>query len=354
MGGPPATATAVRARDHARIFLSIAREHPELGSALVRDLCRAFPAQDEIVAVVLSEGGSVLTQHPEVVRDECHSAAADGDLDAVRALVISGADDTVVRELVCRRLRTFAGLLRNDQHIGTDAYALAWLARDVSLPEELVPLADACAAQAGDHSRSSDQRKTALTVLSVIADRLDDDARARYYPSALAAARGELDGSSDDALPLPNHPLGRSRFNLGPTTLRYHGLQAAACLAVDDVQAADTLTIAWQRLPHADEREAGLIADALNCLTIAHPLLDPAVLAGHGSSWIRALAAARWSQRPDTHPHLGRLLTEDPHRRVRGSLAACLPDDQTALLAQLRDDPRRSVRNAARRSGSSG
>jgi len=73
MVGPPATATAVRARDHARIFLSIAREHPALGPALVRDLCRALPTQDEIVAVVPSEGESVLTQHPEAVRDECQA-----------------------------------------------------------------------------------------------------------------------------------------------------------------------------------------------------------------------------------------------------------------------------------------
>ncbi|WP_157881299.1 hypothetical protein [Streptomyces phaeochromogenes] len=179
--------------------------------------------------------------------------------------------------------------------------------------------------------------------MTVAALALPRDEQQPYVDIALRVARGELTADQGE-----EHPLDRFGFRTGPSLLPQQGLVSAARLAGTDPGTAESIvTLALMQLRHAADAEARLIARALNRL--APHLLPPlTTLAVHHQPWIRCFATSLSNVDGAGLSLCRNLLADDPDWRVRVNLARNLPDGHS-LLARMRQDVNRQVRQAARR-----
>jgi len=337
---------------HAEALVRIARSQPTLQANAVEQMCRALVADDRMGQIILSRGADVLRAHRAVVESICAGPAASGNQRAAVALLLAEADKALVAGLA-RQLLHAATRPRVHQPgrwpIGGGWGTTASLASALT-SSECAQLADACSGVAGDRNEIALNRLDALEALSAVAHHLDDTNRDHHFTLAIEAARGVLDGSAGDDISSKSG-LDRFRLLLGPNTLRYSGLRAAAALARTRSQYGQIAEIAQQLIPHSDEDSSNAIAAALALIPGETVGLEASALAAHGSVWIRALAAAMWCRSDGQPPELGMRLATDPSPHVRETLAAHLLGGPAydEVRAALRKDVRGSVRSALTR-----
>lgn len=336
---------------HAGALVGIAIAHPRLRPVAVDQMCQVLIADQRMGGIVLSRGRTCLRAEPAIVAARCGPAVGDGNVRAALAIVLSGADMTAVIPLAQEHLDAVAKPRTHlpghyDYSGGWQEIAVLSIALD---PVGRARLADTMIAVIEDREDVGWNRGLALEALAAIGRHLDDAHRDCCFPVALAAARGEQDGSAGDDL-FTTGPLNRVRTGLGPGTLRYNGLLAAAALAHAPGQYAAVVALAQELMPHAGAHEANRIAGALVLLPAGQAGLDPLALAAHGSEWIRALAAAVWCTTGGQPTLLGLRLAADSSVHVRRTLAAHLPDRSVfdEPRAILLNDIRRSVRTVIR------
>ena len=173
-------------------------------------------------------------------------------------------------------------------------------------PADRARLAGAMTAVISDTDEPAVNRQLALTALASVGRHLSDPDRARFYPIAGQAARGDLASNTDDNA-VPSGKLDRFRIIMGDPAFRYDGLLAAAALASTPGQYESVIDLVYELMPHADPRQANSLASALALLPNAgQALLDPRSLAAHESEWIRSAAARLWcaaaGQPPQVRP----------------------------------------------------
>jgi hypothetical protein len=185
---------------------------------------------------------------------------------------------------------------------------------------------DALTLRIRSHHHTAQQRQEALDALNILSGCLGPEQRARYLDVALDAARGRLDGSTQDDLNTA-HVYNRFQLDMGTATLRYHGLSTASHVAQTSSDGEEFIGIALPLLAQPDGPAESLIVEALAQLPCSQYLLPLLVLAGHSSPWIRALAAHLWCTTDQTAAtaHLGTHLAADASPRVRCVLPANSP-----------------------------
>jgi hypothetical protein len=331
---------------HAEALAGVALGHAGLRRRAVSQMCAALIADQRMGGIILSDGADALVAERDLVAELCRGAAAEGNDLAALALVITENDLAPAVDLARGRV---ARLTQPREHTpGTYAHYGGW--ENVALlslaldPAERSALADTMVAAVRDKADVAGNRRLALRTLETLAPHLDASQRRRLFATALAAAKGDLDGSANDDL-FPDSPLGRFRMSMGSTSLRLPGLRAAATLAVDDDQVDAVVELAKSELDARDEQLANAVAVALSRLPREKIGLDAGSLAVSSSDSVRALAAMIWCA-TDFPPTLGVQLAADRSALVRRTLHANLSenpehDDVRAILAR---DPRRSIR----------
>ncbi|MGP2441366.1 hypothetical protein [Streptomyces sp. JW3] len=343
----PAAAPArfTTARAHAWALAAVSEAHGTQAPAAVERLARAVLSNSDLISTVVSHGEDLFRRHPQIVAQACTAPARQGSLDALRLLLLAGAEPVVCREVIAGRLGRDPGAEPGDRpQLGPAELVL--LGEQVLPPTVLTPWAPRLAAQVQEPTGQGGQRWV-LDAMTVAASALPRDQQQPYVDLAFRAARGELAAGQGEEL-TREHPLDRFRFRTGPSLLPQQSLVSAARLAGTDPDTAGSIvTLALTQLRNATDAEARLIARALNHL--APRLLPPlTTLAVHHQPWIRCLATSL-SNADSTGLSLCRnLLADDPDWRVRVNLARNLPDGHS-LLARMRQDVNRQVRQAAQR-----
>ena len=340
---------------HAEALVRIAGAHPALRQAAVGQMCRALIADQRMAGIVLNSGTKSLRAEPTVVSAVCTESASAGQMYAALAIIVTGADltpaipaaQTVLDAVASPRIHVpghveFAG---GWQEAATLTRALQ--------PADRARFADAMTAVLSDTDEPALNRRQALTALANVGRHLDERDRARLFPAALHAARGDLDDSTDNDA-LPSGRLDRFRFITGDSAFRFDGLLAAAALASTPGEYESVIDLAFDLMPHADPGQANSLANALALLPDpSQASLDPRSLAAHESEWIRSAAARLWCAAGGQPPQVGQRLAADPSPNVRRGLAFHLPDtpQYDNIRNQLRQDIRRSVRTALKTPG---
>ncbi|GAB3005451.1 hypothetical protein GCM10023080_083860 [Streptomyces pseudoechinosporeus] len=339
-------------QDYAQALIHIAIRHPGLQRVEAVDrMCQVLLTDAFSANVILGRGEDALRLQPSVVSERCTAAAANGNTEAALVLILANAPADSARPLAQTLLDRSLG-----RHTETNPNIDASPSQAALLIGCLLPMADgesfadALTRRIRSHHHTAQQRQDALDALTILSGYLGPEQRARYLDVTLEASRGRLDGSAQDDLNA-THVYDRFQLDMGTTTLRYHGLSAAAHMAQTP---SDEETITGITLPLLAQPEGpadSLLVDALAQLPGSQHLLPLPVLAGHSSPWVRALAAHLWcaTGQTATTAHLGTHLAADASPRIRCTLARELPDDEkhAALREMLRGDCRRSVRSAA-------
>jgi hypothetical protein len=335
---------------HAEALVRIAAAHPALRQDAVNQMCRALIADQRMAEIVLNAGTGSLRAEPAIVSAVCAKSARDGNMYAALAIIVAGADPAPAAPAAQKMLDA---VTRPRAHVpGLIEFAGGWqeaatLTRALP-PADRAQLAGAMTAVLTDTDEPAWNRQLALAALATVGRHLSDPDRDRFFPIALQAARGGLEGSSDDDS-LPSGQLDRFRVVTGEPAFRFGGLLAASALANTPDHYESVIDLAYELMPTASPHQANRLASALALLPEAgRALLDPRSLAAHESDWIRALAAALWCTADGPRPQVGRRLAADPSGTVRRSLASHLPDkpQYEDLRNKLRHDIRRSVRTA--------
>ncbi|KUL53270.1 hypothetical protein [Streptomyces sp. NRRL S-1521] len=335
--------TTVRAQ--AVALAAVSKAHATLAPTAVKRLARAVLSNSDLISTVVSHGEDLFSRHPQIVAKACTTPARRGSLDALRMLLLAGAEPVVCWEVIAGRLGRGPGAQPGDRpQLGPAELVL--LGEQVLPSTVLAPWAPRLAAQVQEPTEQGEQRMV-LDAMAVAAAALPPDEQQPYVELALRAARGEFAADQGEEL-TREHPLDRFRFRTGPSLLPQQGLVSAARLAGTDPDTADSIvTLALTQLRYAADAEARLIARAFDHL--APYLLPPlTTLAVHHQPWIRCLATSLSSADSAGFSLCRSLLADDPDWRVRVNLARNLPDGHS-LLARMCQDVNRQVRQAARR-----
>ncbi|MFD5748962.1 hypothetical protein [Streptomyces sp. NPDC127033] len=339
----PARFTTMQAQTWA--LAAVSEVHDTLAAGAVNRLTQAALSNSDLITTVVTHGEKLFSRHPQIVAKACTAPARQGSLEAVRLLLLAGADPAACREIISGRLSGVPGAEAGDRpRLGPAELVL--LGEQVLPPTVLTPLAPQLAAQVQEPTGQGEQRWV-LDAMTVAALALPRDEQQPYVDIAMRAARGELKADEGDEL-TRDHPLDRFRFRTGPSLLPQQGLVSAARMAGTDPDTADSIvTLALTQLRHSVDAQARLIARALNCIA---PDLLPSLttLAVHHQPWIRCLATSLGNADSNGLSLCRNLLADDPDWRVRVNLARNLPDGNS-LLARMRQDANRQVRQAARR-----
>jgi hypothetical protein len=339
-------------RAYAQALIRIAIRHPVLQRVEAIDrMCQVLLTDAFAANVILARGKRALRLQPSVVSERCTAAAAGGNTEAAVALILANAPADCARTLAQTLFdRALGRQTHTNPHIAASPAQAALLIGRLLPPADRESFADALTGQIHSHDRTAQQRQDALDALNILTADLRPEQRARYLVTALEAAQGRLDGSAQDDLNA-THVYDRFQLDLGTTTLRYHGLSAAANLAQTASHVEEIAGLALPLLAQPESPAESLIVEALAQLPYSQHLLPLPVLAGHSSPWVRALAADLWCTTGQTAATaaLGTYLVADANPRVRCTLARELPEDakHAALREVLRRDCRRSVRTAA-------
>ena len=304
--------------------------------------------------IILSDGLSQLRAEPATVASQCGPASAGGNFYAALAIIVAGADSAdavpvaraVLDEITSPKKATSRGV---EYAGGWQEAATLTCALD---PSDRARLAEAMAAIITDPDQPAWNKREALAALATAGRHLADDDRDCFFPLALRAAGGDIADRHDELF--PSRELSRVRVITQDATLRYVGLLAATALAHAPDQFESIIDLAYELMPNASSQEAHGVARALTLLPAdGRALLDPRSLAGHESEWIRSAAAALWCTAAGLPAQIGHRLAADLSGRVRRALASHLPDrpEYEDLRARLRNDIRRSVRNALHAAG---
>ncbi|MET8697157.1 hypothetical protein ABZV65_31980 [Streptomyces bauhiniae] len=346
LADPDATPTRFTTmRAQAWALATVSETHDTLAPAAVERLTGAVLSNSDLINTVVTHSENLFIRHPQIVAKACTAPARQGSLDALRLLLLAEAEPLVCREVISGRLSPDSDAEHGDRpQLGSAELVL--LGEQVLPPAVLTPWAPRLAAQVQEPTGQSEQGWI-LDAMTVAALTLPRDEQQPYVELALRAARGELTADQGEEL-TRDHPLDRFRFGAGPSLLPQQGLVSAARLAGTDPDTAENIvTLALTQLRHAADAEARLIARALNHLT--PNLLPPlTTLAVHHQPWIRCLATSLSSADNAGLSLCRNLLADDPDWRVRVNLARNLPDGHS-LLARLRQDANRQVRQAAAR-----
>ncbi|MGA5623280.1 hypothetical protein, partial [Pedobacter suwonensis] len=315
-------------KPYAQALIRIALRHPGILRVEAADrMCQALLAEYTMANVVLSRGGDALTLQPSVVAERCTAAAANGSTEAALALILAHTSADAARPLAQTLLDRALGRQDGIARSTSASPAQAALLIGQLLPaDDRESLADTLNSRIRNKSRTADQRQDDLDALETLAAHLSHAQRSHHLATAMEAARGLLDGSAQDDIN-SSHPYARLRVNMGPTTLRYHGLSAAAALAHTPVQAQKIIEVALPLLAQTEGTSEARITQALAKLPHDSRILPLPVLAGHSSQRVRALAARLWctaGARP-VGADLGTLFAADPSPLVRCTLAHFLP-----------------------------
>ncbi len=339
---PPVHFTVARARAWA--LATISETHDALAPAAVKHLAQAVLNESILIGTVVSQGEQLFRRHPHAVAETCAGPAREGNLDALRLLLLAGAQTALCQEVITDRLSRSPGDVRDRPELGPAELVL--LGEGVLPNKVLAPWAPRLAAQVQEPSREGEQRWV-LDAMTVAACALPKEQRQPFVDLAFKAAHGELAVSQDEEL-TRDHPLDRFRMLTGPSMLRQQALVAAAQLAGTEPDTARSIvTMALGQLVHATDAQARLITRALSHLATAH--LPPlTALAVHHQPWARCLAASLKDADSADLVLCQSMLADDPDWRVRVNLARHLPENHN-LLTRLHDDPHRQVRQAAQR-----
>ncbi|MFJ4031507.1 hypothetical protein [Streptomyces griseoluteus] len=326
---------------------AVSQAHATLAPAAVERLCRAVLSNSDLLSTVVSHGEDLFSRHSQIVAQACTAPARQGSVDALRLLLLAGAEPVLCREALADRLGRDPGAEPGDRpQLGLAELVL--LGEQVLPPAVLTPWAARLAAQVQEPTGQGEQRWV-LDAMTVAASALPREQQEPYVDLAFRAARSELAVGQGEEI-TRDHPLDRFRFWTGPSLLPQQALVSAARLAGTDPDTATRIVVlALTQLRHANDAEARLLARALNHL--APRLLPPlTTLAVHHQPWIRCLATSI-SDADSASLRLCRsILADDPDWRVRVNLARNLPDGDS-LLARMRQDVNRQVREAAQRTG---
>ena len=141
------------------------------------------------------------------------ATASDGQMYAALAIIVAGADPAPA---VSAAQKMLSSVTSPRVHVpGHVEFAGGWqeaatLTRALQPPDR-ARLADAMTAVFTDTDEPAWNRQLALAALATVGRHLSDPDRDRFFPIALQAARGELEGSTDDdppqraARPVPDH-----------------------------------------------------------------------------------------------------------------------------------------------------
>lgn len=340
-----------RRSDEAQVFalIGIARAHVDLRTEALDQLLQAVLFDQRMAERALQHGGDLLRSDPDRVAAAI-SEAANENLYAALALVISGADTAPLVPLAARRLEAAIAPRVHQPGQMTFGTGLSQTAGLVTaLPEDdRLRFAKGMLDFARDEQESSHNRYDALAALRAIACHLPAAVRSELFDAVLPFALGEADGAeSDELFPGASDLLRRFTVHIGNSPLAGAGVMAAATLAGSDVQYAAVERVAVKLLSGADELMFNSIAAALVALPIDKVTLPVGVLAAHPSPWLRALAAVLWVKRPNEPEEIGVRLARDASRHVRDSLAGGLSSEarHASVREILEQDPRRSVRH---------
>ena len=314
-------------------------------------MCQVLLTDVFAANVILGRGEDAFRLQPWVVSERCTAVAADGNTEAALALILAHAPTENVRPVARTLLdRSLGRQPESNSSIDASPSQAALLIGCLLPMADRESFADALTRRIRSHHHTAQQRQDALNALNILTAYLGSEQRARHLNIALDAARGRLDGSAQDDFNA-THVYDRFQLDMGTTTLRYHGLSAAAHMAQTPTDREEIIGIAVPLLAQPEGPAESLIVEALAQLPCSHQLLPLPVLAGHSSPWRRALAAHLWctTDQTATTAHLGDRIAADASPRVRCTLARELPDDEkhAALREVPRRDCRRSVRTAA-------
>jgi len=332
---------------HVHALIGIARAHSGLRTSAIQQLVQALVMDQRMAELALRHGGDLLQGEPRVVADAIDDAAAETNVYAGLALVVAGADATRVVPLARRRLEAAIAPRVHEPGVRTYGTSLGQTRLLVTvLPQEdRERFARGLLDFANDREESAPNRYQALVALHDLAPDLPNDLRVQLFEEVHPFAEG-LREPSDEMAPSAADPLSRFRFSIGETFLAPAGLMAVAALAHTPEQVASAQTNAVAQMRGASDLTANAIARALASLPHDQMTLPVDLLAGHPSSWLRALAAVVWARRADQPSETGEALARDPSAHVRGSLARSLRNEPRHVGARriLAADPRRSIR----------
>ncbi|MDX3435648.1 hypothetical protein [Streptomyces stelliscabiei] len=339
-------------QDYAQALIRIAIRHPGLPRIEAVDrMCQVLLTDTFAANVILGRGEDALRLQPSVVSERCTAAAAGGNTEAAMVLLLANAPADSARPLAQKLLdRSLGRQTETDPSLDASPSQAAFLIGRLLPSADRESFADALTQRIRSHHHTAQQRQDALDALNILTAYLEPEHRARHLDVTLDAARGYLDGSAQDDLNA-THAYDHFQLDMGTTTLRYHGLSAAAHMAQTLSDGEEIIGIALPLLAQPEGPAESLIVETLAQLPYRQNLLPLPLLAGHPSPWVRALAAHLWctTDQTATTAHLGTHLAADTSPRVRCTLARELLDDEehTDLREVLRSDCRRSVRTAA-------
>jgi tetratricopeptide (TPR) repeat protein len=334
---------------HVHALVGIARAHPNLRAEAIDHLLQAILVDGHMADLALRHAGDLLRDDPNRTIKAVREAAVGGNHYAAFAIIAAAADMEGAVPLARTRLEAAIAPRVHEPGVQTFGSGLAQTAALVTaLPEgDRIRFARGMIDFANDEQETFLNRAESLIALQVIARHIPDEVRDELFEAVMPFAEGQRDaGGGDLRFPPDDDPLARFRVSLGESSLSPAGLRAASALARSAEQYQIIQRAALAQLRGADDRTANSVAAALASIPAADVGIPVEVLATHTSSWMRALAAVIWAQRPDLDEQIGVELARDPSKQVRASLAKSIGDDPRHAPCKeiLAGDARRSLR----------
>ena len=336
------------------VLYEIAGSHPELASRAITAAMKLFLSVPDRSHINWDEGYNVLRQHQRIVRDHLAVEVQAGDLMACVVMTAADCVDEAVLDQARRRLEQAVSPPEREpgvQHIGSSLPYDAYLIRHLEA-EAIHRFVTATMALAVDPGEPIPNRNEALGAAEACMPGIPESQRSDFFKVAMECARGLHDDQGSTPLPLGDtDPLNRFRISFGPRSLRAPGLRCAAASAVTNEQHKMVRGTALELLIAPDKYTSETAAFAAAQLPAPVLAGDVDTLRLRPDSRARVLAAMTWASLDDVDEHIGRGLAMDPSHTVRATLASALRETPAhdALLHQLSQDTRRTVRRAASR-----
>jgi hypothetical protein len=253
------------------------------------------------------------------------------------------------RDRILRRPDPQPGIAGIETRLVPDSYLVG------RLPEpDRQNCADKLLEIASNPAEVSTNRQEALQGLANLASELPTASKSAIFAAARDFVNGNNDGGPLEEFHGTPHPLSSFRVNLGSGSLKGLGVNLTAASATRAEEQDWTRDQAVTLLRSDDSSEVFNAARALWALPAStNTNVDAKLLITHKATVVRQLAAMLAMREPERYRETLAALTSDTDHHVRITLAegvVRLTPRQPwleDLLAQLRSDPRHSVRTAA-------
>jgi hypothetical protein len=201
-----------------------------------------------------------------------------------------------------------------------------------------------------DSHSSASERTDAAIALRVLAEKLSGDDRQSLFSRVMAVHDDPRLGAYDQ-IERANylHPLARFKFGDGGLDFEAELLWTAAVLASTDEEKTQVTARLRASVAQSPETQEVAQAHARAAVALDADVLIPEFFRSQ-SALMRQAAAVLWAAQPQRDSHIGKILSEDSNKGVRGTLANSLvarglTAEYPGIVETLSKDPSADVRH---------